>query len=122
MKLQTRIRLLLRNKLINAGTTIELPYDDFGIRRIRSVAKQSAVLEGMNVEIRTIEGRLFVKRTDFNLNGHAPLPGMEPPRPTIDRLITDLEAFRPWSNDTDASHRNNTIDGILHLLRDISEE
>lgn len=102
---QTDIRKRL-NKLKRAGDIIIFIPVDQPINHLRSKIKQSAALNQMTVQIRTIFGEVHVRRTDFpNI-----LPGTTPTAADL------LWSMYPWADDPYAQMKALVLEEALHNI------
>ena len=98
------IRERLFTDLKRAGDITVIIAPEEPIARLRIKVKQAIKSEGIEAEIKTIDGELHVKRTDLTTPDS--LPGMRPMAP----LIADtLHALRPWADDPLADEKNAAI-------------
>lgn len=98
------IREQLFADLKRAGDITVIIAPDEPIARLRIKVKQAINSEGIDAEIKTINGQLHVKRTD--LTAPDSLPGMTPVAPPI---ADTLHALRPWADDPLADEKNAAI-------------
>ena len=109
LKLQTYVGDLIRT-LTTAGQIVHIPrVDDRDLNRYRAATKQVATRIGMGVELRTIDGELYARRTDFPKPPPA-MPGLTAVVSDFDRVIATLESLRPWSDDPHDDRINDALD------------
>ena len=113
IKLQTYVGERIA-ELTKAGQIIEIPpVDHRGLSRLRSATKQVATRVGIDVELRTIDGKLYARRVDFPMPPPA-MPGMEVSVSSRDRVMSTLESMTPWPDDP---NHDRIVEALNHALR-----
>ena len=108
------IRKVLETNLKRAGDMVRIyPKDyDANLPRLRIKTKDALRSEGMEGVLKTIDGHLWIKRTDFP--GQLSLPGMPPP------VISDadmLHSLQPWPDDPNAPRKAAAIGVAINLIK-----
>lgn len=114
----SRLRTALSD-LDRAGDIVVIDPEEYPypLKTVRIRVSQAAKVDGLTVEMRTIDDLIHVKRTDFpqpatTLPGMA-LPGMALPETSSEDL---LHALRPWDDDPHAAEKNHTLDRAIMEL------
>ena len=109
----SQIRTILSDNLNSAGDMIGINPGDYPVtpQNVRVKINDAIKSEGITAETRTINGLVWIKRTDFP--GQATLPGMEPLPPSHFDIV---RSFRPWPDDPDYAAKESTIEMILEEL------